>query len=179
MPVTYKLIASNVLTVASGSVSFTSIPSTYTDLVLKASVGPESYYNPSFDQFVRLWINTNGSSGVISGTYFQGNGSTVIGATNTETSWWQSGIFTQSNSNSTNTVSSVEVYFPNYTSSYNKVMYAYTAQENNTSSGDTTRVGSYAGLRSATSAITQINLLGQYGEWPIGSSFYLYGIKNS
>jgi hypothetical protein len=117
MPVTYKLIASNVLTVASGSVAFTSIPATYTDLVLKASVGPESFYNPSFDQFVRLWINTNGSSGVITGTYFQGNGSATASARETETGWWKSGIFTQSNANSTNTVSNVEVYFPNYTSS--------------------------------------------------------------
>jgi hypothetical protein len=176
---TYSLIASNTLTVASSSVTFSSIPATFTDLVLKASIGPESYYNPSFDQFVRLWIIPNGSAGVISGTFMRGNGSTAISARETETGAWQAGIFTETNSNGANNFSSIEAYIPNYAGSTNKVISVNSAQENNTSSGDTSRIGAYAGLRSATSAITQISFLSTYGDWPIGSSFYLYGIKNS
>jgi len=177
MAITYKLIASTVTT--GSSVTFSSIPATYTDLVIRASVGPEGFYNPSFDQFVRLWITTNASSGLISGTYIQGNGTTALSARETETSWWQAGIFTQSNANSANSVSSVEVYIPNYLNTSSKVMFANTTQENNTANGDTTRVGDYAGLTRSTSAITSITMIGTYAGIPAGSSFYLYGIKNS
>jgi len=177
---TYTLIASSVLTVATSSVTFSSVPQTFTDLVLKASIGKEDYYNPSFDQYVRAWIsvNTNVVSG-ISGTFMQGNGTAVLSARETETQWWEKGIFTESNSNGANILSSIEAYIPNYAGSGYKLISVDSAQENNTASGDTTRVGAYSGLYSNTVAISDVRLLGTYGNWPVGSSFYLYGIKNS
>jgi len=177
---TYTLIASNVLASSASGVTFNSIPQNYTDLVLKASVGPEGFYNASFNQYVRLWISVNASvTSGITGTYMAGNGSVGSSARETETQWWQAGIFTENNGNSASVFSSIEAYIPNYAGSTYKLISVNSAQEGNTIDTIYTRLGTYAGLYSNTAAITSLRLLATYANWPAGSSFYLYGIKKS
>jgi hypothetical protein len=168
---TYTLIASS--TVGSGGaagIDFTSIPSTYTDLMVLlsgrsgrtdsaqevVSVGINgSYTNMSG---VRLWSNgTSAGSGSGSIDYFS------VSATNAATS---------------NTFGNASIYFPNYANtSYYKSISADGVNENN---GSENAEQLAAGLWSSTSAITQINLKPQSGtNWQQYSTAYLYGIKNS
>lgn len=65
---TYDLISEQVLGSAAASVTFSSIPGTYKDLVLE-SVGIGTGY-----QSVQLQYNGDTSSGLYSGTYIQGDG---------------------------------------------------------------------------------------------------------
>jgi hypothetical protein len=164
---TYKLIASS--TVGSGgtaSVTFSSIPSTYTDLQIVLS--PRNNNNDFYDN---LNIAFNGSSSSLSGKGLQGNGSSAssfsvtnyLGETNGATS-------------TANTFSNISIYIPNYTSSNYKSYSVDNTQENNSS---TSLMGLYAGLWSNTAAITSITLSGPYSSYVQYSNFYLYGIKNS
>ena len=69
MPETYEPIASAVATGSVFSFSFTSIPSTYTDLVLRYSV--RSDQNGPYNQ-ARIYLN--GASGIYSATNIAGDG---------------------------------------------------------------------------------------------------------
>jgi hypothetical protein len=74
------------------------------------------------------------------------------------------------------TFSNVEIYIPNYNSSVNKVASAIVAHENNNSAAYTS---ANAFLRSVTDAITSVDLVSASGNYVSGTSFFLYGIKNS
>ena len=75
-----------------------------------------------------------------------------------------------------NTFANFEIYIPSYTAIQNKPSSAFGVAENNATSPIFIQVS--AGLRSVTDAITSISLVPS-GNFVSGSSFYLYGIKNS
>ena len=78
MPATYQLIGSNTLTTPTASVTFSSIPQTYTDLVIKMTLRAESP-SPAGD---RIKVVFNGSSSSIySATNILGFGSGGFGST--------------------------------------------------------------------------------------------------
>jgi hypothetical protein len=85
----------------------------------------------------------------------------------------------QSPSATANTFSNVELYLPSYTSTtQNKIMSAVGVAPD--SAGTWLALSVDAGLYQSTSAITSITLEQSTSEfWASGSSFYLYGIKNS
>tara|TARA_R110000868_G_scaffold125115_1_gene330757 strand:- start:344 stop:826 length:483 start_codon:yes stop_codon:yes gene_type:complete len=157
---TYTLIEAQTLGSSAASVTFSSIPGTYTDLVVK--------YSSRAASSATDWIvMTLGAGGSYTQKYLIGTGSGAGSGTN------QFAI----NENATytaDTFSNGEIYIPNYTSSNAKSASADSVNENNGSAAYTV-LGSY--LWSGTSVISSISFatdagtnIAQY------SSFYLYGI---
>lgn len=174
MPATYQLIASNTLSSSAASVTFSSIPATYTDLVLKYTFRGGNATNGPINQLVRF----NGSSAT---NYSLTN---LVGLSTSPLSTRESNesrflTFAVGNSSTSNTFSSNEVYIPNYTGSANKVASQFDAAENNSSTAFEWGVGVRAYLRSVTDAITSITIDGNGNNIVAGSSFFLYGIKSS
>ena len=167
MATTYVLIASN--TVGSGgaaSVTFSSIPQTYTDLLVKFS-GKD---NSSSTGGNIIYLTFNGTGTTYTDKLLFGNGSSASSGS-------YAGMVGEVNTSATtaNTFSNAEIYIPNYTSSNQKSFSTDGVTENNATLAYATLD---AGLWNGTGAITSITLnsgstLQQY------STFYLYGIKNS
>jgi hypothetical protein len=175
MPNTYQLISSNVLGSSAASVTFSAIPSTYTDLVLRISARDTNtgaiIANTSF--------TFNGSSGSLySITKLIGDGSA---ASSSRRSNITSDEFYYPGSNagmSANTFGSVEIYIPSYTASQNKPFSTFGVTENNSATAGDTEIDAWANLYRDTAAISSI-AINAYVTFSAGSSFYLYGIKNS
>jgi hypothetical protein len=170
---TYTLISSNVLTSNAASVTFSSIPATYTDLVLRVSSK-----NATADTFSIL-LNSN-TSAIYSYTLMRLNWNTtavsVRGSSQTKTT--QIGYQPESVSESSDVFGSTEIYIPNYTSTTQKPISSFSAQGRNGTTYSPYLSG-YAGLVNLTSAVTSITVNGDGYNLLTGSSFYLYGIKNS
>lgn len=173
---TYTPIAT--VTVGSGgaaNIEFTSIPQTYTDLLVKCSLRQSGYTGVTWDW---LKFRFNGSSATVySSRDLEGNGSNTY--SNTFTS--QNGMVKLGLANSTtstsNTFSSNELYIPNYTSSNNKSVSGDGVHEDNATAAIAV-LG--AGLWSNTAAITSITLFPENGTaWVQYSTATLYGIKNT
>jgi len=163
---TYTLIASS--TVGSGgasSIDFTSIPSTYTDLILLVS----ARCGNSAVQDLKMQINSSATS--TTNKYMEGNGASAASGT-------ASGNFIGAipgTSMTANTFNNIQVYLPNYAGSTNKSFSSDYVEETN---GTTAYAGLLAGLWASTAAINQLTLtctgnLIQY------STAYLYGVNNA
>lgn len=165
---TYTLISSNVLSSSAASVTFSAIPSTYTDLVLRCSVRSDAasaqeviYINPNT-------LTTNQTSRVL-----EGNGANGVGSSAT------SRIETRGvGANATaNTFSSSETYIPNYASASVHPVSSFGVGENNNTVAVMNVVASLWNSATAISSISITRAIGS--NFVSGSSFYLYGIKNS
>jgi hypothetical protein len=164
---TYTLIASS--TVGSGgaaTIDFTSIPSTYTDLLLFASTRPNG---------TDTWINIsfNGSTSNFTSRRISADGSSASSASESTNF---ANLLNGRSSYTANTFSNAYLYIPNYAGSNNKSFSTDSVNENNATEAVTALI---AGLRSNTAAITQITLTPNSGSFVQYSTAYLYGIKNS
>jgi len=172
MASTYTLISSQVLASSAATVTFSSIPATYTDLVLQVSArGTEAA------TFGVSYITLNGLSAGFSLTEIRGDGATAISGNNASTTRWADAYLPDANA-TTNTFGSFELYFPNYanTSSYKPASNFWVSETNAT----TAYMGASAYLFNNTAAITSITFaIYTATSYATGSSFYLYGIKNS
>ncbi len=164
---TYTLIASS--TVGSGgaaNIDFTSIPSTYTDLILFTSLRCSNTSSNG------VYIDYNGSTSSYSVRYVLGDGSSASSGTISRI------VQRMVDSNGTaSTFANSSTYIPNYTSSNYKSSSTDTVAESNVTS---VLMNLDADLWSNTAAINQITItpasggnLAQY------STAYLYGISNS
>lgn len=168
MAATYTLISSNTLSTSAASVTFSSIPATYTDLVLKVTARLDSGSYGNMD------IKPNNSSTNDSTTRLYVENGTVYSDRYTN----GYNIISLSGSSATaNTFGSIELYIPNYAGSTYKPMSNFGAAENNSST--TYKMGVNALLWSDTTAISSLVITGDGYNFVSGSSFYLYGIKNS
>jgi hypothetical protein len=163
MAVTYELIAKNILSSSASSITFSSIPSTFTDLLISVSSR-----NTAVD--TENTFSFNGSSANFSITRLYGNGSTrgadtLYGYSLTTTSGYTADTFSNNS-----------IYIPNYLSSNFKSISIDGVAENNAVAS---AMVLSAALWSDTAAITSITLQPTSGSYATGSSFYLYGIKNS
>lgn len=168
MATTYEKIAT--VTVGAGgaaSMSFTSIPGTFTDLVVKWSGRTNTGGTVEATS-----VTFNGSS-TYSTRYIQGDGSGVTSGAPSALNW---GVADSAGATAS-TFGNSEAYIPNYTGSQQKSTSADSVQENNTSQG----FGFLgAGLSTLTSAITSITITPNGGgSFVQYSSATLYGIKNS
>lgn len=170
MPVTYNLIASNTLTSSAASVTFSAIPNTYTDLVLRLSGRSDSAGSKD------LLLEFNGSSSAL-GSYVSvyGNGSTAQSLISSGQIFVRVGDIPP-NTFTSNSFSSAEIYLPSYTVAANKPLSSFSATENNATQA---RIDAYAGLWSSTTAITQLRVYLNTGNFVSGSSFFLYGILST
>jgi len=175
MATTYTLISS--VTVGSGgaaNIEFTSIPATYTDLVLLLSLRSNRSANQSA---VALQFNNSTTSYQYRRLYASG---TTVGSDTDNTG--TSTLLGEMNaaSNTANTFSNKFVYIPNYAGSNNKSISTDNAIETN--SATTNRVSFTANLWSNSSAITSIKLFDQDDGSALivqYSTAYLYGISNA
>jgi len=167
---TYTLIASNTLTTNAASVTFSSIPGTYTDLVLKMST------RHSGSSFSAFFLQFNDTSAIYSFTEFYVSNSSTIdnNRASSQTSYFTRG--NPSDNQTINTFSNQEIYIPNYAGSANKPVSGFFVGENNATNPAWVAVS--AGLYRSSSAISSITLTSS-NSINSGSSFFLYGIKNS
>ena len=167
MASTYEKIATTTLGSATASVTFSSIPSTYTDLVLvafasntgsdAANTGYMQYNSDSGNNYSDTVVYTNGNTPAT----FRNNNSNSIG------------LWTIMGNTDTNRRSTIIVQFQNYS---NTTTYKTTLNRigTPTSSGGWTNMS--VGMWRNTNAITSI-LVGGGTNWLSGSTFTLYGIK--
>ena len=168
MAATYEAIAT--VTVGSGgagTVTFSSIPQTYTDLLIKVSArGDANFPNQSYE------IRLNGSTSNASGRRIYGNGASAA----SDTTAYIEGVGATATAS---TFSNDEIYIPNYTSSNNKSVSIDNVSENNAT---TAYAVLEAFLWSNSAAVTSIDLVALNAgsqEFVQYSTFTLYGIKNS
>ena len=175
MATTYTLIASNTLSSSAASVTFSSIPNTYTDLVLRCSMRTSVAGVVAVDP--TMTFNSD-SSAIYSHTYIQGNGASASSGRSSGASEVGFRYGANDTGSTSNTFTSVEFYIPNYTSTSNKTFSTIIATETNAA---TAYINGIAQLYRNTSAISSFTINIGAGAYNIsaGSSFFLYGIKNS
>ena len=169
MPDTFTLIASS--TVGAGgaaNITFSSIPSTYTDLCIKVSI--RTSYS---DQYDGLTFTFNGSTANFSTRQLYGTGSSALSNSGSN----NGGPLINANTSTSNTFGNAEIYIPNYAGSSYKSVSSDGVTENNATQAFG---GVIATLWSNTSAITSI-VLGSANSSTIlqYSTAYLYGISKS
>ncbi len=170
---TYTLISS--VTVGAGgasSIDFTSIPATYTDLLVKISARGDSTSNIGA---IALYASINGltTNRTWRRIYALGSSAGSDNGTNTTIS----AVNTNAGTSTASTFTNGEMYIPNYAGSTNKSFSVDFATENN--SATLNELDLLAGLWSSTAAINQITLTCSAGNFMQYSTAYLYGIKNS
>ena len=171
MPATYTLIASNTLSSAAASVTFSAIPGTYTDLVLRWTARSDAAASA-----VAIYAKLNTSTGVYSYTTVGVDNNSVVNDRGSNQTANDIGRFSGDTTTS-NTFGTGELYLPNYAGTTQKPMSSYSVAENNSST--TYRIRAFAVLANVTSAVTALELTTSSGNFMTGSSFFLYGIKNS
>jgi len=172
MATTYTLISSTTLTSTSTSVVFSSIPSTYTDLVLRASVRSDSAGTTVHDFTYRI----NGlTTSVYSKTQVTGNGTAAQSYRQTTTRFFFENMLDGASATA-NTFGNLEIYIPSYQAAQNKPIGNFGVSENNATLAG---INAMAGLFLDTNAITQIECYTSGYNFASGSSFYLYGISKS
>jgi len=173
MAITYVNIAS--ITIGSGgasSASFTSIPQTYTDLLLKASL--RSTRSAQEDGFA---FSPNGA-GATFWMLLSGDGSSTSGGSSSSLGYGSS--FTgriPAASATSNTFGNLELYLPNYSNTANPKGFSLDAATEN--DGTTAYISLESGYYSSTSAVSSITLQASNANLAQYSTFTLYGIKKN
>jgi hypothetical protein len=171
---TYTLISSNVLASSAASVTFSAIPATYTDLVVRWSSRADNASAANTN-----WVELNAdTSGNYSYAYIQGGGSAgVSSAYGVAEAALYAGRQDAANATA-NTFGSAEMYVPSYTVNQKKPISMDSRQEDNSTEGFAMAT---ATLWQGTAAITSIKIRPNAGgqNFVSGSSFYLYGISNA
>jgi hypothetical protein len=165
------LISTQTLTGTAASVTFSSIPATYTDLYLTVS-GRSDFATSN----TSLAIRFNGDTGI---NYLikllKGDGSTASSPyTPSDNAFFPQGVIPAA-SNTANTFSNVIATIPNYAGSTVKLISVEAVGENNaTAAGQAIMAGSW----NSTAAITSITALPSSGNFTTGSTLSLYGLTH-
>ena len=173
---TYELIASS--TVGSGGaadITFTSIPSTYTDICVLLSGRSTASFTR---RILRLRINGSSTATDYAGKDILGSGSAASSNSQAagDSSYIQ--IYDLPAANATASIfGNISIYIPNYANSttYKSVSVDAVAEDNIT----TAYMSLLAGLYRQNTAITQIYLAPDSGNFAQYSTAYLYGVKNA
>jgi hypothetical protein len=167
MPKTYEPIQTQTLTGTAATVDFTSIPQTYTDLILVSQV--------DFDSQGNLTFRLNSDSGTnYSYTHLSGNGTS---ASSSRGGTLSVGLCTITAEFTTTLGDGVSItQFMNYSNTTtNKTVIS---RSNTTSLGTSLSVSLWLST-AAISTITLAKNLGFTGTFQSGSSFTLYGVKSA
>ena len=159
-----KLIETKTLGTAAASIEFTSIPQTFTDLVILYSLRSDTSYGSGGSYF---YLTFNGTSANLSGLYINGDGTSVSGGSDAPFGGVVPSDFTA------NSFSSGSIYLPNYSGNTNKSISKDSVRENNATTGV---LSIQAGLWSNSSAINRVTLTQNAGNFVTGSTTSLYGI---
>ena len=168
---TYVSLASNTLSSSAASVTFSSIPGTYTDLVIIASVlgitGGAAGANTNFLTF-------NGDTGAnYSKTQLTGNASSASSYNTTSANSMNLGNGNEANSNTLDFAPQIYQII-NYA---NSTTYKTVLGRANDVLSSSSRTAAFVGLWRSTAAITSITIsTDSSGGWYASSTFTLYGI---
>jgi hypothetical protein len=173
MATTCKLISKQTLGSDTATVTFSGIPSTYTDLLLVCS--SRSARGTFYADNVSLRFNS--SSTGYSDRVLEGASTAATSYANTSAAQITAGYSTTSVTTA-DTFASTSIYIPNYAGSTNKSVSSESAVENNSSAAAQAYIIASAGLWSNTAAVTSIDLFG-VANFKSGSSFFLYGITKA
>lgn len=168
MPVTYKSIAS--VTVGSGgqaNIEFTSIPATYTDLLVKLSTRTAAAVTVQ-----RMNISFNSSTTSFTSRVLEAETPNVYSYSNTTDLVG----YANGGSSTASTFHNAEIYIPNYAGSTNK-SYSFDAVTENNATYGVLDLG--AGLWSNTAAITSVSFALSANNFAEFSTATLYGISKS
>lgn len=171
---TYVLINKVSINTPTTTVTFSSIPNTYTDLLIFCSLRMNMVGTNAGSASLRF---NNDSGANYTHTRLRGDGTTVDVGNSTSTN--QIIVFNNccSNGNEAGTFSSSTIYLPGYADSNPKLSGEFHASENsNINAYMNYQAGRWTGGSGA--AISQISIIGadNFSQY---SSFSLYGIKNS
>jgi hypothetical protein len=170
----YESIATASGTGSSATISFTSIPSTYTHLQIRAIARDTSAFNDSYG--AKLKINSDTGNNYAS-HYILGNGATVVAGSQGTSITPPNCVQTAGGGMSANIFSAIIIDFLDYknTNKY-KTIRVLTGIEPNSTSGD--GVGLQSALWMNTNAISTITITSDSGSnWAQYTKFALYGIK--
>ena len=171
MATTYEAIAT--VTVGSGgaaNITFSSIPATYTDVLVKISARSSST-GGAYDRYATMTFNGSTTSRSFRRLYGYG---TTAGSDNGTFGY----AFSMSGTTGTaSTFNNAEIYIPNYAGSTNKSFSIDGVSEQN--SATVNYLDLTAGLWSNTAAITSIAFTPDTGNFAEFTTATLYGIKNS
>lgn len=173
MAATYTLISSTTLAAQTNQVTFSSIPSTYRDLVVRWSVRTAG---GATTDSMRIWVNNDVNSSYYTNTYLVGNGS--AGGSSARNTNGINYIFpwqVNANGSTTGFFSNSEFYLANYSQTTQKRGIGVSIRE--TMDTDNTAIF-LANRINYTSVINRIDLNAD-SNFLVSSSFYLYGIKNT
>lgn len=171
MALTYEPIATTTLGSAAATITFSSIPATYTDLRLVVT----SYlvYTSSDQDRVGIQFNSDTSTNY-SRTEIRGNGSSAVSARDTSATSIGFGYVPISNTSNYWGIATADI-FSYAGSTYKTLLGTGTADRNGAGV-----VSNTVGLWRSTSAINSINLLNANGfNFIAGTTATLYGIKNA
>lgn len=175
MPATYVNIATTTLGSNQSTVTFSSISNSYTDLLIKVSAR-SSFTGADFDNcFVRF----NGDTGTNysdRAVYAQQNAVTNSSSNNANRQFNAGGFVIPTAGTTASTFSNMEIYIPNYTASSSKPL-SHSTSKIDLGTNNYTVID--AGLWRNTAAISSITFTLGFENFVTGSTFYLYGIKNS
>jgi len=171
---TYTKIASVIPSGSTGNVTFSSIPQTYTDLVIVVSAR-----SAAVSQSALLTVFNNDTTTINSTTRLLGNGSSATSDRFTAQNYGS--VYNNAENFSTQTANVYaisEMYIPDYKNTTRHKNYIITGvQENGASLAGANFL---AGLWRSNAAITQIAILDANGaNYTNLSTFTLYGIKNT
>ena len=162
---TYEPIATTTLGSSTDSVTFSSITSTYTDLILICNIRSGNANQPS----LLFELNGNASGSLYSGTMIAGDGSAV--GSNRQSSQNYGTIMRNIGLSTSSTVMQPFIsHFMNYS---NTTTFKTVLSRNNVANAG---VGADVTLWRSTSAITSIRVYADTNAFASGSTFTLYGI---
>jgi hypothetical protein len=173
MPSTYTLIKGETLASSAASYTFTAIPSTFTDLVLRISARGD-LANP-FENAL-LTFNSDSATNYSRTLLYVDSGTSVSSVRTANTTNANTYLSATGSTATSNTFGSAEIYISNYTSTTSKPISGFGVAEQNTTQ-EQIAAGAY--LYRNTTAISSILVAPSGSNWVTGSSFYLYGIKSS
>ena len=163
-----KLIQTITLASTAGGVIFSSIPQTFTDLLIVVSA--RSLRTGNNFEYLGLFINNTFSG--YSTRALEGSGSSARSFT--EASYRNIGLIPTASATA-NTFGNAQIYIPNYTSSVNKTASGDSVTENNATEAYQTL---NAFTQTITGAVTRVDFdtASSGAGFAIGSTFSLYGI---
>lgn len=157
MPATYEPIATTTLGSAQSSIAFSSIPGTYTDLVLVSN------FTGSGGDFNALLTFNSDTGSNYSETVIYGNGSSAASGRQTSATSIRSGY-----NNAERTINRINIMNYSNSTTNKTVLIRW-------DSGGYTDLR--VGLWRSTNAITSLSLTTNQNNFASGSTFTLYGIK--
>jgi hypothetical protein len=164
-----KIASASVGSGGASSIDFSSIPATYTDLVIKLSARSASSSGSNW-HWVKILINNQATTYSYKQLFGTGSTAGSGGAAGALAAY-----ATDTNATS-NTFSNSETYFPSYTGSTAKAYSNDAVTENN---GTSALASFFSTLYTGTAAINQLTLSLETGNFAQYSTATLYGISNA